>query len=362
MRLNAPIKPSKQQPAKLSAIFSSSSTSESKTSQNEEVEIAPIPLPVDSSDTSEGPLLMFMNKTKTDPEKFEQFKKRIPEAPSPSNYQIPVEAFGKAMLQGMGFSEDDENNIQPYLLEGRPNLLGLGAKVSLNQTEKQSKGTQRQYLAKGSVCQIDGTHRFAVITQTDGVPGLDMVKVRTFKSLDQDHYADQELIELEVPRKKIILVTNFQQLPETHPAKLVYALNEKLSSKTSESFLKKQKTSNFWVREGLRVLYVNERDSENYKKKAQILEVDESGLSTIQFEKKSGILKDVKEKYLQTLVSDRPNAQVLVVAGKRKRGQIGNLVTREKSKNKALLKFDDDTEEWFELDDISEISLPSLQQ
>jgi len=64
----------------------------------------------------------------------EAFRQDVTELPDPANLDdytnMPVSEFGAAMLRGMGWTGDEKGkkNVQPWLPQSRPALLGIGAK------------------------------------------------------------------------------------------------------------------------------------------------------------------------------------------------------------------------------------------
>ena len=86
-----------------------------------------------SSATGEGD--DFSNRTTvipvTEDEAFRQDVEELPDSSTLDHYaDMPVSEFGAAMLRGMGWTEDGKGkkNIQPWLPQSRPALLGIGAK------------------------------------------------------------------------------------------------------------------------------------------------------------------------------------------------------------------------------------------
>jgi G patch domain/KOW motif-containing protein len=366
-------------------IFQSSSSSANHPTKDDEQvrEICPIAIPTleniesTSSKETRGPLLSIMKTIRDDPQKYEEYIKSRPKELSPQDEaftKIPIEDFGKAMLMGMGFDPNKEDEspqnkvIEPYLLDGRPSLLGLGAKpkqedAKLQQHQRKNK---RQFLTIGSLGQIEGTHRFAVAIQTDGVPGLDMIRVRTpgIRAFGED---ENELIEIELPRKKFVLLDS-AKLSESHPGHRVIMMNDKKTAeeavKAQEAFEKRRKMMieeehraiDYWVRKGLHVLIVDEKDEENYRQKGVIIDVNEDGRSDVRLEKRPNqIIKRVKQKYLQTVVPDKPGCKIIVVEGKKRLGQIGLLVERRKHKEIARVAFSDGEEIDFNFDNVCEL-------
>ena len=355
------------------SIFAATIDDDSERSGEQDAlpQVAPIPLP--HSNYDDAPLLDAMKRTREDPAKFEEYIKSRPRELAPTDEaftKIPIEAFGRAMLEGMGYKEEEEDVVQPYLLDGRPTLLGLGAKAKPQDSVRNTN--KRVYVVIGSLGQIEGTHRFAVVIQTDGVPGLDMIRVRTpgIASLGED---EKELKEVDLPKKKFLLITNVESLGESHPARRILAMNETLvaedAKKADEAFNKRQRktllldddsNNKHWFRVGIRVLIVDEKDRDNYRKKGSIVRVDEEdGRCDVRLDKDPlMVVKRLKEKYLQTVVPDKPGSKLVVISGRqrRRRGEIAELVERNKITGKARLKFSDGEEESFEFDDICELA------
>lgn len=321
---------------------------EEEDDEDEDVKsVKPIPLP--SRVEANAPLLNDMKRIRDDPAEFQRYVDTRPNALSPTdsiyNGTMPIESFGLAMLRGMGYKEEKDKQVQPYLLEGRPGLLGLGAKIV---HEKQStslrpaKQQQRKYICNGSVCQLAGTHRLVVVKQTDGVPGLDMIKVEALN-------LDGQIEELIVPKLQLIL-QDLDRLPETHPAHSIVAQVEAAHAARRRDDEVVKSPSRLWIQPHLRVLITQEK-SKVFKKKGWIVSVNEAEKTCL-----VRIAADTeeeeyefKERHLQTTVEVGKRAIIVRGAQKLRIGVVEN-----KDKKRALVRFDDATE-WVPLDDICEV-------
>lgn len=246
---------------------------------------------------------------------------------APPSYQdaVSVEDFGLAMLRGMGFR--GEPSAPPCLLEGRPALLGLGAGLALQ------AGT-RQFICRGSVCQVRGTHRFAVVRQADGVPGQDMVRVALLAA------GGGALEELVLPRAQLVL-QDMAQLPETHPARQAAAQIERLAETETATA---PKTT--WLRPGLRVL-VAQPKSAWFKHKGWVARVDADGRCIVKMDGEGE--HEFKQRHLQTSVQVGRPALLLA-----RPGALVGLV-EDKDKLRALVRLPSGEPEWLSLDDVCEV-------
>lgn len=83
----------------------------------------------------------------TEDEAFQQDVKELPESSTLNDYtDMPVSEFGAAMLRGMGWTGEGKGkkNIQPWLPQSRPALLGIGAK----EKEVFNDGSKKKFLGK----------------------------------------------------------------------------------------------------------------------------------------------------------------------------------------------------------------------
>ena len=83
----------------------------------------------------------------TEDEAFRQDIDELPESATLDDYtDMPVSEFGAAMLRGMGWTGDGKNkrNVQPWLPQSRPALLGIGAK----EKEVFDDGSKKKRFAK----------------------------------------------------------------------------------------------------------------------------------------------------------------------------------------------------------------------
>jgi len=83
----------------------------------------------------------------TEDEAFQQDIDELPDPATLDNYtDMPVSEFGAAMLRGMGWTGDGKGkkNVQPWLPQSRPALLGIGAK----EKEVFDDGSKKKFFGK----------------------------------------------------------------------------------------------------------------------------------------------------------------------------------------------------------------------
>lgn len=315
-----------------------------------------IPLPV-APDRAQEPLLQSMKALRDDPAKLHEYVSQRPVEPNPSDDvfdRVPVESFADALLKGMGYEEDANETNQPFLVEGRPNLLGLGAKASKQQLESGvgRNSRKRKLLAIGSLCHLKNTHRFAIVVQTDGVPGLDMVKVRV------DSNQSTGCTEVLIPRQELSIVENISSLPADHPGVLLMKKNAEEEAKaTRGSAPKAPKLMSHWIQQGLRVMVVNENEKELYRSKGVIVAVDEDHRATIRLDQSPSMsISRVKEKHLQTIVPKL--GQVARVVQGPCQGVQGVVRERLKHEHKVKLELPGEEIHWFSFNDVCEQDSP----
>ncbi|KAH9261037.1 hypothetical protein BASA81_000767 [Batrachochytrium salamandrivorans] len=253
-----------------------------------------------------------------------------PHAPA---YRVPVERFGLALLRGMGYR--GEEGCAPCLPQGRPGLLGLGAGLAL-------QPGARQFVCNGSVCQVRGTHRFAVVRQTDGVPGPDMVRVALLG-------AGGALEELALPRAQLVL-QDLARLPASHAARRAAAQLEEAARaeppKQVEAAARAEPKQAAWLRPGLRVL-VARPGSPWFKHKGWVARASGHGLGVVRLD--GGGEHEFKQRHLQTTVQVGRPALLLA-----RPGLVVGLV-EDKDKRRALLRLPAGEPQWLPLDDVCEI-------
>jgi G patch domain/KOW motif-containing protein len=305
-----------------------------------------------------------LREARDDRERFELNMRARPAELAPTDGafdKVPVEQFGMAMLRGMGYTPDvgvgkgsHARSVAPYLLEGRPALLGLGAKPKEPDAAASGRRHQssRAFITIGALVRItDGP--YAVVVQTDGVPGLDAVRVRVDRR--EAGGGPERLQEVVCPRSALTLVPDPAALPQDHPGRALVLAHERQVRRDLQAAAlppsaqpppaqpppAQPRPSGAppprWLREGLVVKVVDEAHA-LFKQKCVVRAVDDAWtcvLETGQGQRVAGVRQDA----LQTVLP-KPQGHVLVVAGARHGGESGVVVELDKARQRTLVRLE----------------------
>jgi len=289
-------------------------------------------------------MLPGLKEAKSDRERFELNMAARPAELDPHDDafdKVPIEEFGMAMLRGMGYREDvgvgkgdNARTVQPYLLEGRPALLGLGAKPKPGDVNPRQRG--RAYVAIGSLVRLQ-SGAYGVVTQTDGVPGLECVRVHALLP------GADRATELVVPRKTLVLEGDPTALPEGHPARAAILAHERETRAAPQPAAAAATdddgggASLAWLRKGLVVKVVDEAHAQ-FKQKCQVVAV--TGARTCELRAPDGSLHSAVPQHSVQTVVPKPRGAVVVVqasAGARA-GEAGVVEELDKKQQRALVR------------------------
>ena len=130
--------------------------------------------------------------------------------------QVPVEAFGAALLRGMGWTEDKKTDLSTNAKASssslpsssssvvmRPHRLGLGAMSKDSIQHHQKSRSAVVPLGDGSIVWIPSLSTRAQVVQWMGVPGLDQVSVRL----------EGDTIVRQLPKKEVRVISEREMLP-----------------------------------------------------------------------------------------------------------------------------------------------------
>lgn len=287
-----------------------------------------------------------------------------PDAPSLEAYaNMPVEAIGKAMLLGMGWTEGGgvgrkRQVFEPVDLVRRPERLGLGAKVAETEQlppthKKRGEDAPASSAATASTSQtrvpaaaadgwqvgarvavVDGRHK-GVSGQIEALPDDKLVALRL---------ASDELVT--VKRKYVELSASAAAEPSA-------ASKKRAKSGDDESAKRARKATAIWVRPQIVVRIVSKkyRDAKFYEKKARVLDCVGGELCVVELED-GRVLDDVTQSILENVVG-KVGDRVQVLRGERA-GALGSVLERDSRKEQVLVQLDaDDQPHRFSYDDVA---------
>jgi G patch domain/KOW motif-containing protein len=282
-----------------------------------------------------------------------------PDAPSLEAYaNMPVEAIGKAMLMGMGWTEGGgvgrrRQVFEPVDLARRPERLGLGAKIDdekLPPTHKK-RGESSAAVAsttESSASTADGESGGAIepgalVTVTDGrhkgISGR-VVALLDAKSLSL-RLANDELITV---KRKYVESGNARKRSKATADSGAAAADEsaKRPRKTAAA-VAAAVAAPIWLRPQIIVRIVSKkyRDAKFYEKKARVLDCVGGERCVVELED-GRVLDDVTQSILENVVG-KVGERVQVLRGERC-GALGIVLERDSKKELVLVQLDDDSQ------------------
>ena len=313
--------------------------------------------------------------------------------------EMPVEEFGAALLRGMGWKDGQEvvdrsgREVKPIMYVARPQQLGLGADPA-PPPPPPSHGSKRDFgVNRETQGNTDHVNRLKGKPKQDFMyvaPRDEDGKVRHVVSIDEklvkkkltsdavekgkrmfivggrhrDLSCVVESLDLERKRCRVRLEpsgeyvdVDAKNLAGKAPPKRVRDGDGPASGEGDTH--KKCRTESVrrpWIRENIRVRVVDKRthDGGIYLKKAVIIDVPGPGAECTLRIDGLGLVHNVAQSSLETVVPRDEGALLIVVRGNH-RGEVCKLVHRNTSKGYANVKFVSDFSfKSFDLDDIAE--------
>jgi G patch domain/KOW motif-containing protein len=288
-----------------------------------------------------------------------------PDAPSLEAYaNMPVEAIGKAMLMGMGWTEGGgvgrrRQVFEPVDLARRPERLGLGAKIDdekLPPTHKK-RGESSAAVAsatEASASTADGERGGAIepgalVTVTDGrhkgIAGR-VVALLDAKSLSL-RLASDELVT--VKRKYVESGNARKRSKATADNDAGGGSGGGAGAAAADESAKRARkaaaaaVAPIWLRPQIIVRIVSKkyRDAKFYEKKARVLDCVGGERCVVELED-GRVLDDVTQSILENVVG-KVGERVQVLRGERC-GALGIVLERDSKKELVLVQLDDDSQ------------------
>ncbi|XP_068605940.1 G-patch domain and KOW motifs-containing protein [Brachionichthys hirsutus] len=345
------------------------------------------------------PLLM-QNKVPDGFEDGDQIKVDLrPESSTEADYeQVPVEAYGLAMLKGMGWTKTGgigrtfKRDVQPIEHELRPKGLGLGADRSAIKDLEPGKrrrppkpGEERPQEEElvmgpgGCVLVESGAHKdlYGKIEGIDPDNARVMVKlaiggqtvtvsqyaVKLVGSKEYDK-SSKDLGRLskahkETEKEKERRRREERERSNGEEAKRKPSEREERKRKHRDSVLSRDKplikeskraAPVSWLQRDLKVRFIDKafKGGRYYNAKMCVEDVLTPGTCVCRTEE-GRLLDDVKQDMLETIVPKSEDDSIMVVLGEH-RGQVGRILRRDKNKCRALVQLDRHEEKVFTLD------------
>ncbi|WAR26957.1 GPKOW-like protein [Mya arenaria] len=278
-----------------------------------------------------------------------------PDEPEDAVYEdVPIEAFGMAMLKGMGWKEGEgigKNNkaIKPVEAVLRPKGMGLGADrgqaQDLNKSKQGSVGKQEDSLElrlkKGAHCLIEnGVNKdlYGVEKEEREEQKYAESKHGDKRGREWERSGSRERARDKHGRKKD------KRKDREHDEK-----PESSSSYTNGSG-SSQRAPPLWLKPNLRVRLVDEhfKKGKYFNTKLVIVDVMDRDHCVCKTEE-GKILEDISQTMLETVVPRSDSSYVSIISGKH-RGQLAHVLERDKRKYLATLQLLSDRDTVLQLD------------
>lgn len=308
-----------------------------------------------------------------------------PEVDDGAYDRVPIEAFGAAMLRGMGWSDggaigrSNASVVAPVEYVPRMGRRGLGAKAGevkathgkrgrpIRQGESRVKqelvaagggntvaageelvAAERVGLFDGQyVVVLSGTHKGLsgqILAMESGGEGSQRASVRLDASSEVVDISRKHLQSL----PEYLEERRIQREQEKAEAFLADAADGKAKAKgkakkKAKSKDKAKARSADWLRTGIRVRIVSKssfKGGRYYNKKGLVMDVPARGSCLVRLDDGGKLLHDVPASALETLVPKKAGGHVIVLRGDH-RGETGVLMDRNKAKSTATIQLDD---------------------
>ncbi|XP_020785337.2 G-patch domain and KOW motifs-containing protein [Boleophthalmus pectinirostris] len=327
-----------------------------------------------------------------------------PESSTEADYEsVPVEAYGLAMLKGMGWKKGEgigrtfKQDVKPIEHQLRPKGLGLGADRSAIKDLEPSKrkrppkpGEERDkeeelVMGPGGCVQVQsGAHKelYGKIEGIDADNARVMVKLAiggktvtisqyAVKLVDRKEYEkySKDLSRLskahkekEREKEKDKERQKWEERRNADEVKHKYSGKEERKRKHHDSSqdrerdkpsIKEPKRSSVppsWLQRDLKVRFIDKtfKGGKYYNSKMRVEDVLTPNTCVCRTEE-GRLLDDVKQNMLETIIPKSENDSIMVVLGEY-RGQVGRILQRDKNKCKAMVQLDRYEEKVFTLD------------
>ncbi|KAM3618353.1 uncharacterized protein V6R79_019587 [Siganus canaliculatus] len=330
-----------------------------------------------------------------------------PESSTAADYeQVPVEAYGLAMLKGMGWSKAEgigrtfKQDVKPIEHQLRPKGLGLGADRSAIKDlepskhqrppkpgEERAKEEELVMAAGGCVLVESGAHKelYGKIEGIDADNARVMVKLAIgSKTVTISQYAVKLVGRKEYDKNS----KDLSRLSKAHKDKEKEKEKERekeqqrqeekersrngdsVKHRSSEKDERKRKHRDSsqdrekppvkearrppappsWLQRDLKVRFIDKafKGGRYYNSKMRVEDVLSPRICVCRTEE-GRLLDDVKQDMLETIVPKSENDSIMVVLGDH-RGQVGRILQRDKNKCRAMVQLDRYEEQVFTLD------------
>lgn len=263
-----------------------------------------------------------------------------PDAPTVDTYSgVPIEAFGKAMLRGMGWTEGapigGTNRVaaKPTEFAARPRRMGLGAAQAKPGSQRRGAPAPQDAAGQGARVEVvRGAHR--------GLAGR----------VDSRGRDGAVLVRLEINGERVTVAR--EDLRAATPAAAAAA-----AAVPAPSSKRRRVT---WVRAGLRVTVVSRSlaGGRHYSRRGVVEDVTDPYRFTLVMDGGGGgeVVEGVAERNVETSVP-REGGRVAVVAGRRLLGATGKVLERSRSRQRATVQMDESGDvERFTFDEVCEVA------
>ncbi|KAK2082802.1 hypothetical protein P7K49_038038 [Saguinus oedipus] len=262
--------------------------------------------------------------------------------PEEANYAVvPVEAYGLAMLRGMGWKPGKgigrtfNQVVKPCVNSLRPKGLGLGANLTEAQAltptgpsrmprpDEQGKDKEDQpqgLVPGGAVMVLSGPHRGLY----GKVEGLDPDNVRA-------------MVRLAVG-SRMVTISEYCLRPVSQQEFDKNALDLSEQNGLAAKIEKAAPRSQHWLHRDLRVRFVDKmyKGGQYYNTKMIIEDVLSPDTCVCQTDE-GRVLEGLREDMLETLVPKAEGDRVMVVLGPQA-GRVGHLLSRDRARSRALVQ------------------------
>ncbi|KAK2722470.1 hypothetical protein QYM36_002869, partial [Artemia franciscana] len=309
-----------------------------------------------------------------------------PDKPTNEDYeQVPVGAFGEAMLRGMGWDEGrnigNKNSgvIKPIEVSFRPKGLGLGAlpKKKEKQKDKGGKEEEKLEIVKGKyVLVIGGSNKglYGQIESIDENTGRVYVKLtlqnqvvnlsenliqpvssedyrKSFRVLNKDKYEEHKIKQEKTEKRREEEMSERKRERRRTRSRSKDRKREDSGSrrKRSRDRSSSRELRKLWVRPLLKVRCIDPEYKKGYYFRKKMVVIDVVSYDIVVCKSEDGkLLEDIHPSRLESVIPKESPAYVMIVRGKQA-GKVAEIRARDKRQCLATVEILPDREKVLEL-------------
>lgn len=319
-----------------------------------------------------------MNQQERDNVALKEDLRHLPPESSLEQYEkMPVEAFGEALMRGMGWFQgrgigrNAKGEVEAKELVRRADKLGLGADPAA------PKKNQKRFIKPGEkrdqddLVYVDNAGAIKSSRPVDAnltkrrELGVSVGKTMYLKSGKHNGFeCEIKVVDETKEKASVLLLPSMETVTVRYKDLIDVSQKRQLSDSKQYSSVKKMKTDSHeskpWLYTNIRIKVIDKKafGGRLYLKKGTIVDVKAPKVCDIYIDDFGEVFQDLNQSQLETSVPRQAGAAVLVVAGSLK-GCMGQLLHRSKQTDYVAVRVNDEDEvQKLHLDNVAEYRGP----